>query len=82
MLICKSRIKDLQAVCIDEESSQLGGSNLRQIHRHSGLQHANAHAGEEFRDKPVIPTVGEGLRKDTLRPRHELSKGVDGGNLR
>jgi hypothetical protein len=25
----------------------------------------------------VIPAAGEGLRKDTLRPRHELSKGVD-----
>lgn len=64
---------DVQAVCIDEEASQLGWSDLGQIERHRRLQHAHTHAGQEFSDQPVVPMGGEGLREDALSKKNGVS---------
>lgn len=45
-----------QGVSVDVETTQLGRRDLRKVQRHRGLQHADTHAGQQFGDKPMIPT--------------------------
>jgi hypothetical protein len=65
--------QDSQGICVDEETSELSGRDLGQVERESGLEHADSHTGEQFRDKPVLPVVCEGFDKYALFVRKRAS---------
>lgn len=56
----------LQSVRVDEESSQLCWSYLREVDGNSTLEHADSHTREELCDEPVFPSCRERLAEDTL----------------
>jgi len=60
-------VENLQGVCVDEETSELGRCHFVQIHWHRRLKHTNTHTGEQLGDKPVFPIGRKRLEEKALK---------------